>query len=116
MYRIFIYLVTLVSAILLSDAVSLLVSAGPIEIPSVSVASLTGSVATLQGQMVTVTGNVATLQGQIVAQADTNVTTVATTYTPRFVGDVLVGGKGSGTNAVWIAKAGTTNDWVAIKP
>jgi len=37
-------------------------------------------------------------------------------YTPRFVGDTLVGGAGAGTNAVWISKGATTNDWVAIKP
>ena len=51
-----------------------------------------------------------------VAQADTNATTTATAYTPRRAGDVLVGGAGTGTNAVWIAKGTTTNDWVQVKP
>lgn len=57
-----------------------------------------------------------TAEAKLVAQADTNVTTTATAYTPRFVGDALIGGAGAGTNAVWIAKGATTNDWVAIKP
>lgn len=47
---------------------------------------------------------------------DTNVTTTVTLYTPRRVGDTLVGGKGSGTNLVCISKGTTTNDWVQIKP
>lgn len=51
-----------------------------------------------------------------VAQSDTNQTSVANLYTPRFVGDTLVGGAGAGTNAVWISKGTTTNDWIAIKP
>ena len=79
-------------------------------------AAATGNVAILQGRMVTVTGDVAALQGQVIAQADTNETSDVTIYTPRFIGDVLVGGAGTGTNAVWIAKGATTNDWVAIKP
>lgn len=58
----------------------------------------------------------AVLAAADVAQADTNVTTTATAHTPRRAGDVLVGGAGSGTNAVWIAKGTSTNDWVQIKP
>ncbi len=81
-----------------------------------TLATATGNVAVIQGTLATATGNVATLQGQIVAQADTNATTTATLYTPRFVGDTLVGGAGVGTNAVWVAKGATTNDWVAIAP
>jgi hypothetical protein len=50
------------------------------------------------------------------AQADTNATTTATAYTPEFVGQVLVGSQGSGTNAVWVAKGTTTNDWVIVEP
>ena len=50
------------------------------------------------------------------AQADTNATTTATLYTPDFVGQALVGGAGTGTNAAWIAKGVTTNDWVQIAP
>lgn len=52
----------------------------------------------------------------VTAQADTNATTTATAYTPRRAGDVLVGGAGTGTNAVWIAKGTSTNDWVQVKP
>ncbi len=81
-----------------------------------TLATTTGAVAVVQGTLATATGNVATLQGDIIAQADTNATTTATAYTPRFVGDVLIGGAGVGTNAVWIAKGVTTNDWVALKP
>jgi hypothetical protein len=58
----------------------------------------------------------AALAAADVAQADTNVTTTATALTPRRVGDVLVGGAGAGTNAVWIAKGTSTNDWVQITP
>ncbi len=50
------------------------------------------------------------------AQSDTNTTTTATAYTPRHAGDVLVGGAGVGTNAVWLAKGTTTNDWVQVEP
>lgn len=54
--------------------------------------------------------------GNNFAQADTNATTTATGYTPDFVGQVLVGGAGTGTNAVWVAKGTTTNDWVQVEP
>jgi hypothetical protein len=50
------------------------------------------------------------------AQVDTNVTTTTTGYTPKFVGQILVGGAGTGTNAVWVAKGVTTNDWVLVAP
>ena len=50
------------------------------------------------------------------AQADTNATTTVTGYTPAFVGQILVGGAGTGTNAVWVAKGVTTNDWVQVAP
>jgi hypothetical protein len=50
------------------------------------------------------------------AQADTNATTSVTTKTPKFIGQILVGGAGTGTNGVWIAKGLTTNDWVAVAP
>ena len=50
------------------------------------------------------------------AQSDTNATTTATGYTPAFVGQVLTGGAGTGTNAVWISKGITTNDWVQVAP
>jgi len=51
-----------------------------------------------------------------VAQADTNATTTATAYTPTKVGQILVGGAGTGTNAVWVSKGTTTNDWVQVAP
>ncbi len=47
---------------------------------------------------------------------DTNVTTTVTAYTPAFKGQVLIGGMGTGTNAVWIAKGASTNDWVQVAP
>jgi len=50
------------------------------------------------------------------AQADTNVTTVITAYTPRRVGDILVGGAGTGTNGVWVATGATTNGWTQVAP
>jgi len=56
------------------------------------------------------------ITAEMTAQADTNATTTATAYTPRRAGDVLVGGAGSGTNAVWISKGTGTNDWVQVKP
>ena len=51
-----------------------------------------------------------------VAQSDTDATTTATEYTPLFVGQVLTGGAGTGTNAIWIAKGVTTNDWIQVEP
>jgi hypothetical protein len=50
-----------------------------------------------------------------VAQADTNATTTATLYTPAKVGQLLIGAAGS-TNAVWVSKGVTTNDWVRVAP
>ena len=70
-------------------------------------------------------GAVAIAAGAIVAadvnatglsQIDANVTTTNTVYTPAFRGQVLIGGAGVGTNAVWIAKGVTTNDWVQVAP
>lgn len=57
-----------------------------------------------------------TLTAAIAAQVDTNVTTTVTLYTPRRVGDILVGGKGAGTNLVCISKGTTTNDWAQVAP
>ena len=48
------------------------------------------------------------------AQADTNATTTITGYTPVFVGQILIGQTGTGTNSVWVAKGITTNDWVKV--
>lgn len=52
------------------------------------------------------------LAASMVAYVDTNATTTATAYTPRRAGHVLLGGAGTGTNAVWIAKGTGTNDWI----
>ncbi|MDD5677471.1 MAG: hypothetical protein PHW60_05690 [Kiritimatiellae bacterium] len=49
-------------------------------------------------------------------QSDTNTTTDCTLKTPAFIGQLLVGSAGSGTNAAWIAKGTTTNDWVQVEP
>jgi len=84
---------------------SAFVFGGPIEIPADAGTRLTA-----------LEGATNAILAKLVAQADTNVTTTATLYTPRFKGDTLVGGAGTGTNAVWISKGTTTNDWVAIKP
>lgn len=58
------------------------------------------------------TARTAAITAAVTAQSDTNAVTTATAYTPRWVGDVLIGGAGDGTNGVWIAKGTTTNDWV----
>lgn len=62
------------------------------------------------------TARTAAITAAVSAQADTNATTTATGYTPRRAGDILVGGAGTGTNAVWISKGTTTNDWVQVAP
>jgi len=49
-------------------------------------------------------------------QSDTNATTTITGYTPAFIGQLLLGGAGTGTNGVWVAKGTTTNDWVQVAP
>lgn len=58
----------------------------------------------------------AQLRAEMAAQVDTNTTTTTTLYTPRRVGDILVGSESSGTNGVWISKGTTTNDWVMVRP
>jgi hypothetical protein len=69
-----------------------------------------------------VDGNIAagslSVSGVVVAtaQVDTNVTTTVTAYKPAVVGQILVGGAGTGTNAIWISKGATTNDWVQVAP
>jgi hypothetical protein len=45
---------------------------------------------------------------------DTNATTTVTLYTPFEVGQVLIGGAGTGTNAMWYASGTTTNDWTQV--
>lgn len=48
----------------------------------------------------------------ITGRLDAETNTVPTAYTPRRIGDILIGGAGAGTNAVWVSKGKTTNDWV----
>jgi len=48
--------------------------------------------------------------------SSTAVTTTNTLHTPAFAGQFLFGGAGAGTNAVWVAKGLTTNDWVRVAP
>jgi hypothetical protein len=40
--------------------------------------------------------------------------TVITQYTPRTVGDLLVGRAGVGTNVLYVAVGTTTNDWKKV--
>jgi len=56
------------------------------------------------------------LTAAIAAQSNAGATTTNTWYTPRRVGDILVGSAGFGTNAVWVAKGTTTNDWIQVAP
>ena len=49
------------------------------------------------------------------AQTDTNATTSLASYTPRFVGDVLLGKQGA-TNWVWVGRSLATNGWQAVAP
>ena len=58
---------------------------------------------------------VVTTNGLAVATS-TNLVTVASTKTPAYVGQLLLGTVGTGTNGVWVAKGLTTNDWVQLKP
>jgi len=52
----------------------------------------------------------------LAVKTDTNATSVASQYTPAFKGQFLIGLAGVGTNAIWVAKGLTTNDWVQIEP
>lgn len=58
---------------------------------------------------------VVTTNGLAVATS-TNLVTVASAKTPAYVGQLLLGTVGTGTNGVWVAKGLTTNDWVQLKP
>ena len=51
------------------------------------------------------------LEDNSVAQTDTNAVPVTTSYTPVYVGQILVG---TASNQVWIAKGTTTNDWIQV--
>jgi hypothetical protein len=45
---------------------------------------------------------------------DTNVTTVTTNYVATRVGQMLSGGNGASTNALWVAEALTATNWVKV--
>ena len=79
--------------------------------PVIQELPVAGAVTVATGGSITATGT-----GLIAStpQIDTNETTTATGYTPQFVGQILVGGAGDGTNAVWVAIDVTTNGWVNI--
>ena len=49
------------------------------------------------------------------SQLDTNATTTVTAYTPRDIGDILIGRTGS-TGDVWMATGWTTNNWKKLTP
>jgi len=57
-----------------------------------------------------VNANATTASAYAYGQSDTNATTTVTLYTPRGIGDALVGKQG-GSNRVWFATAATTNGW-----
>lgn len=64
-------------------------------------------------------GTVAIVQAQtcsdFAATAGVRVATSATDYTPRYIGDALIGWGGVETNEViWFAVGTTTNDWREI--
>ena len=59
--------------------------------------------------------SVVTTNGLAVA-VSTNAVTAASSRTPAFAGQWLFGQAGAGTNAVWVARGRTTNDWVQLKP
>lgn len=52
----------------------------------------------------------------VIHQADTNEVTDITLYTPAFIGQMLIGQTGPGTNLVCLSKGVTTNDWVQVAP
>lgn len=52
----------------------------------------------------------ATLTNAVVGQVDSTGNTTNTLYTPKRVGDTLVG-KAGGTNAIWVSNGVTTNSW-----
>jgi len=52
-----------------------------------------------------------TLTGYFTAQTDTNTLADSTDWTPRFVGDTLIG---TVSNLVYVSKGTTTNDWIQV--
>ena len=79
---------------------------------------ISGGPGSLQKQIIDFNDDVVTLLDSKLpyTQSDTNVTTVVTNYTPKFAGQILLGGAGTGTNAAWVAKGTTPNDWVQVAP
>lgn len=74
-------------------------------------------VAVLEAFEAGINANYSTVNETGAWQTDTNVATDATGYTPRFYGDILVGGHvlGGVTNLdVWFADGTTTNDWLSL--
>lgn len=69
------------------------------------------AVVTPVGLPASVTRSETSLSG---VQIDTAVTTTTTAYTPRDIGDFLVGHVGTGTNGIWMAVGVATSDWVKI--
>ena len=63
-----------------------------------------------------VAARVTVIETAIVSPVDTNAVTTTSIYTPAKVGGILIGKTGPGTNAVWISKGLTTNDWVQVAP
>jgi len=61
-------------------------------------------------------GQIFTTITLVAHQRDTNTTTDATGYTPRYVGDMLTGQAGAGIGALWVATGTTTNDWEEFSP
>ena len=49
-----------------------------------------------------------------IAIYDSDNNTSATGYTPNYIGQALIGKAGAGTNAIWISKGTTSNDWVSV--
>jgi len=56
---------------------------------------------------------VAAAEVGVIAQTDTNANTVATGYTPDFIGQILKGLENS-SNKMWCAQNTTTNGWVVF--
>ena len=77
---------------------------------------LAGYLEDLGDDVVAVAADLDTLESEVPAQTDAQATnTVTTAYTPDHIGQILIG-KVSTTNAVWVARGATTNDWQQLAP
>lgn len=56
----------------------------------------------------------ATLRSEMEARTDTNLVVAITTYTPRYVGDILVAPSSTNAATAWLAVGSTTNDWSVL--